>query len=153
MSKNSAIARQHLDARFAQMKSATLPTRPMHGWVRAIRDSLGMSAAQLAARLGVSRPRISALEQAEVEGSLTLKSLERAAEALGCRLVYALIPNQSLEETVQAQARRIALQHLALVEHTMGLEDQAVERTDTNAHLEAMVKALIEKEIRRLWDL
>jgi predicted DNA-binding mobile mystery protein A len=87
-----------------------------------------------------------------VDGSITLKSLERAAEALGCTLVYTLLPNRSLEEIVQAQARQIALQRLALVEHTMRLEDQAVENTDTQAHLEAMVKALVEQEIRELWE-
>ena len=57
-------------------------TRPPKGWLRAIRDALGMTTRQLAARLGVSQPRVVALEKGEVDETLTLAGLRRAAAAL-----------------------------------------------------------------------
>ena len=103
MIRNADIARQHLDARFTKLKAADLFARPALGWVRAIRDSLGMTAAQFAARLGVSQPRVIALEKAEGKGRLTLQTLEKAAAALDCTLVYALVPNRSLDAIVRDQ--------------------------------------------------
>ena len=68
-------------------------TRPPRGWLRAIRDALGMTMQQYAGRLGVSQPRIIALEKSEVEDTVTLGTLRRAAAALDCQLVYAVVPN------------------------------------------------------------
>src|SRR5216684_5875804 len=99
-------ARKQLDKRLARLRPVDELVRPQRGWVRAIRDAIGMTAAQLAARMKVSQPRIADLEKAEVDGRLTLNSLERAAEALGCTLVYALVPHRSLEELVQDRARQ-----------------------------------------------
>ena len=87
---NEAI--RHLDKRFSSLRSLAKSQRPPKGWLRAIRDALGMTTSQFAKRLGVSQPRIIELEKSEVDGSVTLQTLQRAAEALGCRLVYALVP-------------------------------------------------------------
>src|SRR6266849_5742373 len=110
---------RHLDKRFASLRPLTENARPPKGWLRAIRDALGMTSAQFARRLGVSQPRIIELEQSEVSGGVTLNTLQRAAEALGCRFVYALVPEQPLEDTVRARAKLIAARQLAAVEHTM----------------------------------
>lgn len=92
----------------------------------AIRDALGMTTAQFARRLKIAQPSAVELEQSEAANRITLRTLERAAEALGCRLVYALIPAQPLEETVRNRAKLMAGRKLAAVEHSMRLEDQAV---------------------------
>ncbi len=63
-----------------------------------------MTAAQLGSRIGVSQQRALAMEGAETRGSLTLASLARAAEALDCRLVYALVPRRSLDNLVEERA-------------------------------------------------
>src|SRR6266851_7228561 len=118
---NDAI--RHLDKRFSRLRPLTKLQRPPRGWLRAIRDALGMTTAQLGRRLGVSQPRIVELEKSEVSGSVTLHTLQRAAEALGCRLVYALVPEKPLAETVRERAELIAERQLAAVEHTMRLED------------------------------
>src|SRR4051812_40421450 len=99
---------RHLDKRFAALRPLATAPRPPKGWLRAIRDALGMTTAQLARRLGVSQPRIVELEQSEVGGTVTLNTLQRAAEALGCRLVYVLVPERPLAEVVQERARRLA---------------------------------------------
>lgn len=111
-----------------------------------------MTTSQLAARLGVRQPRVVELEKAEASGNITMRSLERAAEALGCRLVYAFIPVNPLTETMQERASQLAKQRLASIEHTMRLEAQAV--NDPAARKEALGR--LEEELlrrpQRLWD-
>src|ERR1700732_1529739 len=99
---------RHLDKRFAALRPLVKSAGPPKGWLRAIRDALGMTTAQFGRRLGVSQPRIVELEQSEVSGGVTLHTLQRAAEALGCRLVYALVPDRPLAETVREQAELVA---------------------------------------------
>lgn len=87
-----------------------------------------MSTSDMARRMGVSRSRITQAEHAEAAGNIKLSTLERAAEALGCEVVYAIVPRSgSLEELVQVQARRKAADRLARASHTMRLEDQETE--------------------------
>jgi predicted DNA-binding mobile mystery protein A len=142
----------HLDQRFKALRPLIAAPRPPKGWVRAVRDALGMTGVQFAKRLGVAQPRVLELEQAEVSGSLTLKSLERAAEALGCRVVYALVPEKTLAETVERQAALIADKQLAQVEQTMSLENQSVNGNAVRKDMRArLVSELLEKPAR-LWD-
>jgi predicted DNA-binding mobile mystery protein A len=147
---NDAI--RHLDKRFETLRPLATLQRPPKGWVRAIRDALGMTAAQLGKRMGVSQPRIAEVERFEVDGNITLESLQRAAEALGCKLVYALVPEQPLAETVRARAQMIAGKQTRAIEQTMKLEDQAV--TDNEA-AQALRDQRVEELLRRpsrLWD-
>lgn len=95
---------RHLDKRFSALRPLVKTPLPPKGWLRAVRDALGMTTVQFARRLGVSQPRIIELEQSEVSGVVSLNTLQRAAEALGCRFVYALVPEQPLEETVRARS-------------------------------------------------
>ena len=81
---------------------------PEGGWIREIRAALGMSGRQLAARMGLSQSAVSQLEQSELDGRVQLETLGRAAAALDCDLVYALVPRTSLEETVRTRARVLA---------------------------------------------
>jgi predicted DNA-binding mobile mystery protein A len=86
-----------------------------------------MSSEQLGRRLSLRSQSIDDWEKTEANGSIQLATLRRAADALDCTLVYALIPKTSLEETVQSRARRIAMRELRRVAHTMKLEDQATD--------------------------
>jgi predicted DNA-binding mobile mystery protein A len=146
-------AYEQLDKRFAKLKPlANEAVRPSRGWIRAIREALGMTTGQLAKRLGVRQPRVIELERGEATGNVTVKSLERAAEALGCRLVYALIPMEPLADTIRNRASDLAEQQLAAVEQTMRLEAQEV--SDNSVREEAR-KQLVEKLLHRparLWD-
>lgn len=123
-------ARRRLDDRLAPVANV-VGERPPHGWVRAIRDALGMSTSDVARRMGITASRVHAIERAEATGAVKLSTLERAAEALGCRVVYALVPTeQSLDDAVTAQAQAKAAQLLDRASHTMRLEDQATEGDD-----------------------
>lgn len=148
---SDALARKHLDRRLQGLPGDAF-TRPPRGWVRAIRDALNMTTRQLAARMGLSQSTITALEKGEVNETVSLATLKQAAEALDCRLVYALVPNASLEETVRRRARLVADMQLARGNHTMRLENQALLAEDLASERERLVDTLVRDGSRRLWD-
>lgn len=122
-------ARRLLDSAIAADADALARLkRPARGWLRTVREALNMPQRELARRMGISQPSAQALERREASGTITLDSLERAADALGCDLVYALIPRQPLETTLREQAEKVARAQWGATEHTMALEDQAVPR-------------------------
>lgn len=123
---------------------------PRSGWIRAIRDALGMSTRELAVRADVSAARISQIEKAERDRSLTLANLERIAGALGCRVEYVLVPRQPLDDIVWEQARQKAAAEVAGVDHTMALEDQRPETESTRRRIDELAQQLLDK--RGLWS-
>lgn len=147
-------ARRRLDQRYASASASTeqLWARPHKGWVRAIRDALGMSTRQLAARLGVAQATVVQLEKSEANETIQLATLRRAADALDCDLVYALVPRRgSLEDAVAAQARGRAQGLVDAVDRSMELEDQAVHDPDEiRAAVDRATRQLAGS--RRLWD-
>ncbi|HEX4117691.1 MAG TPA: mobile mystery protein A [Rhizomicrobium sp.] len=147
---NDAI--HHLDQRFREFLALKDTTRPSRGWIRAIRDALGMTTAQLASRMGVSQPRVVAIEKAEANRAINLKTLERAAEALGCRVVYVFVPKQSLEDSVRARAQIIADKQLSALNQTMRLEDQSVRGKRARRTMREKLIADLVNDPSRLWD-
>ena len=141
-------SRRRLDERLAGLQPATQFATPRSGWVRAVREALGMSLAELGQRMGVTPQTVHSLERSEQAGRAQLASLRRAASALDCTLVYAFLPNSSLRETVHDQAERLVDNHSASAMHTMALEDQAARLP------EAARQALIDKLVAqgRLWS-
>ena len=142
-------ARQRLDERLVALKPENRLTPPPKGWIRAIRDALGMTGPQFAARLSIKPQSVADIEKSEATGSIQLETLRRAAEALDCTLVYALVPKTSLEGAVQSRARRIAMKDLARVAHTMKLEDQGVDDAALEQRIAAYVRDVIKD--RDLW--
>jgi predicted DNA-binding mobile mystery protein A len=126
--------------------------RPAKGWSRAIREALGMSGKQFSRRLGVSPPRISALEKNELSGSVSLKTMRQAAEALDCVFVYAVIPRESLSETVRNRARSLAGKRLARVSHSMLLEAQQLTDNEQQKVVDAEVEELVRNMPKELWN-
>src|SRR5690349_16241493 len=97
----AAQARARLDERFKSLGPVAEFKPPVRGWIKAVREALGMTSAQLAERLKVKQPSVVAIEQSEEKGTIELQTLRRVAEALDCTLVYALVPNRPLEESVR----------------------------------------------------
>lgn len=144
-------AARALDLRLASVTNWPV-TRPARGWIRAIRDALGLTTRALAERMGVSQPRIVALERGEVEDTITLATLRRAAEALDCTVVYALVPNSPLAETLRRQAGAKADARLSRVGHTMKLENQALSQAELSRERQSLVEDYLRGDLRRLWD-
>lgn len=132
---------KQLDRALEPYRTARNESRPSKGWIRAIRQALGVSSGDLARRLGTSRQLPLQLEKGEAEDRITLKSLRAAANALDCDLVYALVPRaDSMQELIENRARAEAKNRVLGVEHSMALENQAVGRIDE----------AVEEETRRL---
>ena len=146
-----AIARRQLDKRLNPLRDSINFTRPPRGWIKAIREALGMTTAQLARKIGVSQPRVIAIEKAEKNASITLGSLERAARAMDCRVVYALVPRNSLDDMVAVRAHIVAEKRLQSTRHSMALEAQSVDRSDEEEQLKRLSKRLIRKSGSELW--
>lgn len=149
---SASISRKTLEKHLAQFRPVDTLRPPAKGWVRAIRDALGMTSAQLAERMKISQPSITALEKHETKGAVTLARLERAAEAMECSLVYAIVPNRPLEEIVMERARQLAGKVLERINHTMALEAQNLGFEELADEHEELAIRLVRENIRRLWD-
>jgi predicted DNA-binding mobile mystery protein A len=151
-SQARASAQKSLDKRLNSFRNVDALARPPRGWVKAIREALGMTTAQLALRLGIAQPSVVGLEKAEASKAITLETLERAARALDCTLVYALVPRKPLETIVQERASEKARARLRAISHSMTLEDQRVREEDEHEQLARLVKKLLEGPGSALWD-
>jgi predicted DNA-binding mobile mystery protein A len=132
--------------------SALQGLQPPRGWIRAIREALGMSGAQLAARLGVTPPRVTVLERDEVAGAVSLKTLRQAAEALDCVLVYALVPRSSFEQTLRTQAGLVARERMARSSHSMLLENQRLSPEEEERMRDELIEELVRTSPKNLWS-
>ena len=140
-------ARRRLDQRLVGLD---LGQRPPRGWVRAIREALGMTTAELGQRMGLTQSRVSQIERSEELGSIRLDTLERAAQALNCKVRYVFVPNEPLEEMVQRQARLRAQAEVDAVTHTMALEDQVPEPGVLDSLVQEMTERFVDE--RHLWE-
>lgn len=142
---------QQTSTALEKWRNAGLPSRPGNGWIRSIREALGMTSVALAKRLGMTDAGIRNLEKAEADDAITLASLRKLAEALDCELKYALIPRQSLEDMLQQRAEQLARERVLPVAHSMVLEDQAVYQACTDRQIKQLAKELLEGSRRELW--
>ena len=148
-SERAAQARRELDRKFAAASTEALRARPRSGWIRAVRAGLGMSQEALAARLHIAKPSVAKLERSELHETISIGKLAEVARAMDCQLVYALIPNTSLDDTVRKQAEHVAAKTLGYVSATMDLEDQSVGTDRRSEQLAAQVRKVI--DANRQW--
>lgn len=110
-----------------------------------------MTATHLAHKLGVSTSTVTRLETSEADDAISLGTLRRAAEALGCELQYALVPKKTLADTLEARAAALAHEQMAAVSHTMALEAQATSPDAVEAQTRALAESLLKGSRRALW--
>ncbi|CAN5532376.1 mobile mystery protein A [soil metagenome] len=145
------IRRKQLDALFSSADNSL--RTPKGGWIRAIRQSLGMSLETLANRIGVkSKSSVYQLEQAEVDGSLTIKRLLNVADALDCDLRIVVVPRVPLSQMVTNQARKKAIEQLTRAGHSMAMEDQEVDRERFEALISSTAGEIRARAGAELWE-
>lgn len=149
---SKALARRHLDSRLDALRSKNTLTRPPKGWLRAIRDALGMTTRQVARRAGVSQPTVTSWEQSENRDTITLGKLRQAAEALNCELVYALVPRKPLEDQIRERAAAVAEAQLGRTHHTMRLEAQGLDAQDLERERNRLIEELLRAKPSHLWE-
>jgi predicted DNA-binding mobile mystery protein A len=141
---------EYRDLRLSQLfttldkfRDAKQTVRPLRGWLRAVREALGLSQREVANAIKVKRESLIGFEAAEANDRITLRNLRRVAEAMGCELVYAIVPKSgSIQELAEKQVRDAATKRVLSVHRTMALEDQA----------SGDVKDLIDKETKRILE-
>lgn len=141
---------QHLDKSLGPWRS--LPrSRPSGGWLRAIREALGMTTRQLAKSVGVTQSAVVDAERTEARGDITLATLQRYAAALDCELSYVLVPKRPLQEMIEARAESIAHDQVSRVRHSMALEDQRTDDEHSERQIAELRRKLLEGKRSRLW--
>ena len=150
--KANKLAIQQLDAALEKYSVLRGAGRPAKGWIRAIRETIGMSGTQLAKRLGTTRQRVSRIEQDAEAGKVTIRTMREVAGALDCEFVCGFVPKTSLEKTVHNRAADVIRQQQGRVNRTMMLEDQQLAVSEQRQILEERIDDLVREMPRSLWD-
>jgi XRE family transcriptional regulator, regulator of sulfur utilization len=152
MSWDKELNLQQLDETLVSIHKAIDVQRPASGWINTVRTTLGMSARSLGERIGLSQPRIALMEKGEIDGSISIKTLEKAAQGLGCRLVYVLLPEDgSLQKMRHNQAMKKAKNLNAYAERHMELEEQATDNSFRNATTKKIAEDYLRTWPRDFW--
>jgi predicted DNA-binding mobile mystery protein A len=138
-----------LDERLAPWASLGQAPPPRGGWVRALRQALGMTSPQLAHRLSISRQAVVDLEVREASGKITIAALSRAAEALDCDLVYAIVPRHGLRQMVKRQAKLQAERELR---SDAGVASPDLSPGELKRQIKERAKRIRSRGKRGLWD-
>lgn len=145
------LIREQLDKKLLKFRDLA-GLYPSSGWIKVIREALGMSLRQLGKKANLDPSRISRLEKAEVSGELKLSTLRKVAEALDMEFVYAFVPKNDLETLVREQAKKIAIDRMSKLNHTMRLEQQELSEEEKKKSLQNMIDKIVFEEQKKLWD-
>lgn len=99
-----SLAISHINERFWPLKEFLDEANLRTGWIRYMRKNLSMTIRQLSERANISRPTAAQSEKREVEGKVTLETLKKMAKALECEFVYAFIPKNDINSTLEKKA-------------------------------------------------
>ncbi len=127
-------------------------TKPSSGWIRAIREALGMTNRQLAKRLRRKPQTLLVLQKREAVESIQLNSLREIAEAMDCELVYALVPKKPLHQMIRERAETVARRTLRRTDYSMQLEGQGLGVREKERALEREIERLLSGSRRKLWE-
>jgi mobile mystery protein A len=149
----SKLMIEQLDRKFATLRNLENISIPQTGWIYATRIALNMSLKQLGKKLGITSPSTKEIEIREKNGAITLKTLNKVANALNMKVVYALIPkDKSLETIIERAAYDAAKKIVMRTSIMMKLEDQE----NTEERLKRAIKDKADEIIREmpkyLWD-
>ncbi|MBR1753763.1 mobile mystery protein A [bacterium] len=145
MKKNNLFKRTY-QKKFALLKETNIEM-PLQGWIKTLREYLGMTTTQLGKRLGVSQPRIIQMEKNE--RNIKISTMERIADVLNCDFVYAFVPRDNIDDVIYNQAKKKAGSILKRVNKNMSLENQLAQSEEI---LEDIIKELLTGNIARIWD-
>ena len=143
---------RQLDQSLGSFRSLMERRPPEGGWARTIREAIGMSQRQLAERMGVSKRTIQSAERNEARRKIQLESLQALAEGLDCELVYAFVPRESLQASLEKRAENLARRMVETVSISMELEEQGVPDDERQRQIEELASDLLASRPRDFWD-
>lgn len=122
---NNTILKQ-IDRRIEAIRSSKDKTHVREGWIKYMRQALGLTMQELAQRVGLPASNIAQAEKREVEGKITLDLLNRMAHAMDCEVVYSIVPKTDIHTFIRTKALEKARAVLTDADLHMALEDQKV---------------------------
>ncbi|MFT3676404.1 MAG: mobile mystery protein A [Chitinophagaceae bacterium] len=147
------LLHEQLEGRMRTLANPKAVTPLPTGWIRAVRLALGIRAQQLGKKLAITRQAVVDMEKREVEGTITLKSLQDAAVALDMKLVYGFVPKDgSLDALIERKAKELAMQIVMRTSQTMLLEEQANTEERLKKAIEDRTNELKRDMPKTLWD-
>ncbi len=152
MNKKSLLIQQ-LSRKMIVFGSIQQTAVPPSGWIRTIRNALGMSLQQLGKKLSITRQSVQEMEQREQDGTITLKSLKEVAKAMDMQLVYAFVPvDGTLEDLIERKATALARQIVMRTSNSMKLEDQQNSSERLEKAIQERANAIKNEMPKILWD-
>ncbi|MDQ7050289.1 MAG: mobile mystery protein A [Enterobacterales bacterium] len=153
MSIQDIVLKQYRDkVNQAYFQLGDYSTNLSEGWLKTVRKALGMSGTQLAKRLGVTKGQISQTESGELSASVTLKTMQKMAQAMDCRFVYAVIPTQEIEEIIKQRATLKAKEQIKAASSQMALEAQSLNDEQIAFAVDQLASEIVEKKPSDLWE-
>ena len=125
--------------------------RPQEGWIAYVRSALSLPSSQLAKLMGITQPSALAMEKREQDNAITLETLNKAANAMGCDLVYALVPKTSLEDFVEQKRNSLVDQVIQKTHLTMSLESQGLKQQDLKDQKTLLLEDLKSGSMKYVW--
>ncbi|MEO1023794.1 MAG: mobile mystery protein A [Bacteroidota bacterium] len=146
------LTREQLDKKLSRFKPVLNTPIPNGGWVKTIREALGMSTYDLAKKTKLDQSRISRIEAAEVKQEIKLSTLQKMADGLGVKFVYGFVPEEDLESIVREQASGIAQKRLNRIDHFMKLELQGLSDEEQEKALSDLTDKILVEEPKNFWN-
>jgi predicted DNA-binding mobile mystery protein A len=144
---------QQLNSKMLAFASLQKVAPPPTGWIKAIRNAIGMSMLQLGNRLSITKQSVQDIERREKNGSITIRALREAAKALDMQLVYGFVPNDgSLELLIERKAKELASQIVMRTNTTMKLEDQENTKQRIEKAIQERTITIKNEMPKTLWD-
>ena len=153
MSVRATAKRQYMrivDRAVEQIGSLQIPSE---GWLTTMRKALGMSVPQLARRAGVTKAAIYQAERKERERGITIRQMEKLADSLDGRFVYAIVPaHGDIRDRLRVQARAKAEAIVRRASSHMALEKQSLTNEQIVQETERLANRLVDDMPSDFWD-
>jgi len=151
--RNNKLQFQQLNEKIDHLTGLQHVIVPPIGWIKAIRNGIGMSMEQLGKKLSITKQGVMDIEKREKEGAITIKSMQEIAKAMDMKLVYGFVPNAgSLEQMIETRAMEMAKKIVERTSNSMKLEDQENSKERIENAIKERAAEIINKTPKILWD-
>ena len=151
--RNNKLQFQQLNEKMDQLTGLQHVIVPPIGWIKAIRNGIGMSMEQLGKKLSITKQGVMDIEKREKEGAITIKSMQEIGKAMDTQFVYGFVPKAgSLEQMIEYRALEIASKIVERTSTTMKLEDQVNSKERIEKAIKERATEIINKTPKILWD-
>jgi predicted DNA-binding mobile mystery protein A len=151
--RNNKLQFQQLNEKMNQLTGLQHVIIPPIGWIKALRNGIGMSMEQLGNKLSITKQGVMDIEKREKEGAITINSMQEIAKAMDTQFVYGFVPKAgSLEQMIEYRALEIATKIVERTSTSMKLEDQANSKERIENAIKERASEIINRTPKILWD-